>query len=115
MAFRKTQPKKPGNSVVELAIAALDGSPNPLDLDVRDLDPSPTSLDLALPGEADNRHSTKPGAAPGRSQEPSLRRGITHHHLSPRICAEGDGSRARLLPVGSGAAGPVKRVSGQST
>jgi hypothetical protein len=31
---------------VDLALAALDGNPNPLDMDTRDIDPDPTSLDM---------------------------------------------------------------------
>jgi len=46
MAIRNPQPRKPEESVVDMAIAALDGSVHPLDLDVRDLDPSPTALGL---------------------------------------------------------------------
>ena len=46
MATRSPRPKKPMRTAVELAIAALDGNPNPLDMDTRDIDPDPTSLDL---------------------------------------------------------------------
>lgn len=38
--------KTPMRSAVDLAVAALDGSPNPLDTDMRDIDPDRTSLDL---------------------------------------------------------------------
>ena len=46
MVVSNPQPKEPKESAVELAIAALDGNPNPLDMDTRDIDPVPTSLDL---------------------------------------------------------------------
>jgi hypothetical protein len=51
--------KKPEKSVVELAIAALDGNPNPLDTDMRDIGDSPTDLDLIPPGELDQRHDAE--------------------------------------------------------
>lgn len=38
--------KTPRESVVELAIAALDGNPNPLDQDMSAVNPDRTSLDL---------------------------------------------------------------------
>jgi hypothetical protein len=57
--------KTPKKSAVELAVAALDGNPSPLDMDMRALDPDPTSLDLALPGKPDNRHAAGTGAARG--------------------------------------------------
>jgi hypothetical protein len=57
--------KKPKKSAVELAVAALEGSPNPLDMDMRSIDPDPTSLDLTLPGMPDNRHAAGTGAARG--------------------------------------------------
>jgi hypothetical protein len=38
--------KTPAISDVDLAIAALDGNPNPLDVDMSAVDPDPTSLDL---------------------------------------------------------------------
>jgi hypothetical protein len=46
MAIRKAQPKNPKESVVDLAIAAIEGNPNPLDMDLTGIDPAPTSLDL---------------------------------------------------------------------
>jgi hypothetical protein len=46
MAFTKPQPRKPKESVVDLAIAAIEGNPNPLDMDLTGIDPAPTSLDL---------------------------------------------------------------------
>ena len=60
MMARNPQPKKPEKSAVELAVAALEGSPNPLDMDMRDIDPAPTSLDLPLPGKPANRHAAEP-------------------------------------------------------
>jgi hypothetical protein len=46
MAVRNPRPKKPMTNDVDLAIAALDGNPNPLDMDLRYIDPAPTSLDI---------------------------------------------------------------------
>ncbi len=66
-------PKKPKKSAVELAIAALDGNANPLDMDLTSIDPDPTSLDLALPGVSDNRHDAETGAARGGAKGQSLR------------------------------------------
>ncbi len=62
MMARNPQPKKPEESAVELAVAALEGSPNPLDMDMRAIDPDPTSLDLALPGKPDDRRAAETGA-----------------------------------------------------
>jgi hypothetical protein len=66
--------KKPMEFVVELAVAALDGNPNPLDMDMSGIDPAPTSLDLPLPGKLDNRHAAGTGAAHGGAKGRSLRR-----------------------------------------
>jgi hypothetical protein len=52
--------KTPTEFVVDLAVAAVEGNPNPLDMDMRDIDPAPTSLDLTLPGKPDNRHAATP-------------------------------------------------------
>jgi hypothetical protein len=60
MMARNPQPKKPEESAVELAVAALDGNPDPLDMDMSGIDPAPTSLDLPLPGKPDNRHAAGP-------------------------------------------------------
>ena len=38
--------KKAKPTAVDLAVAALDGNPNPLDMDMNGIDPDPTSLDL---------------------------------------------------------------------
>jgi len=38
--------KKPEKSAVDMAIAAVEGNPNPLDTDMNGIDPDPTSLDL---------------------------------------------------------------------
>jgi hypothetical protein len=46
MATRSPRPNKPKRSAVDLAIAALDGNPNPMDMDLTGIDPDPTSLDL---------------------------------------------------------------------
>jgi hypothetical protein len=62
MMARNPQPKKPEESAVELAVAALDGNPSPLDMDMRAIDPDPTSLDLALPGKPDDRRAAETGA-----------------------------------------------------
>jgi hypothetical protein len=56
MAVRKPQPRKPEQSAVDIAIdAVLDGNPNPLDMDMRDIGESPTDLDLTLPSKPDDR------------------------------------------------------------
>ena len=68
MATRDQQPNKPGNPDADLAIAALDGNPNPLDQDMSAVDPDPTSLDLILPGKPDNRDAGETGAARGRTK-----------------------------------------------
>jgi len=47
--------KEPKEPAVDLAVAALDGNPNPLDMDMRDIGESPTDLDLTLPGKPDDR------------------------------------------------------------
>jgi hypothetical protein len=52
MVVRNQPRKKPKTCRVQLAIGALEGSVHPLDLDVRNLDPSPTSLDLPATPEA---------------------------------------------------------------
>ena len=46
MGIKSPRSKKPITTAVDLAVAALDGNPNPLDMDTRDIDPDPTSLDL---------------------------------------------------------------------
>jgi hypothetical protein len=46
MSIRKAQRKRLKESAVDLAIAALDGNPNPLDADMSEVDPDPTGLDL---------------------------------------------------------------------
>jgi len=50
MMTRNLQPRQTGYSVVDIAVAALDGNPNPLDMPMEGIDPSPTSLDM-LEGE----------------------------------------------------------------
>ena len=60
---------------VELAVAALDGNPNPLDMEMEGIDPDPTSLDLTLPGRPDNRHAAETGAPPGGVKGRFLRLG----------------------------------------
>lgn len=64
---RTPQPKKPVESAVEMAVAAVEDSPrpSPLDQDMSAVDPDPTSLDLTLPGKPDNRHAAETGAARG--------------------------------------------------
>jgi len=46
MAFRKPRPRKPKESGVDLALAALEPRANPLDMPMARFDPSPTALDL---------------------------------------------------------------------
>ena len=59
---RNQQPKKPEKSDVDLAVAALDGNPNPLNMDMRDIDPDPTSLDLP---EVRPRRGSSPASGDG--------------------------------------------------
>jgi len=75
MALRRHQPKKPKESAVALAIAALDGNEHPLDMDMGDIDPDPTSLDLPLPGKPDNLSAAGTGAARGGTKGRFLRQG----------------------------------------
>lgn len=46
MPFWKPQPKKLIKPQVDLAVTALEGNPNPLDMDLKGIGPVPTSLDL---------------------------------------------------------------------
>ena len=46
MGTKSLPPKKTMRTAVDLAVAALDGNPNPLDMDMNGIDPEPTSLDL---------------------------------------------------------------------
>jgi hypothetical protein len=46
MGTKSLPPNMSIRTAVDLAVAALDGNPNPLDMDLRDFDPAPTSLDL---------------------------------------------------------------------
>ena len=65
------QPRKPVESAVDLAVAALDGnpSPSPLDQDMSAVGPYPTSLDLTLPGKPDKRHAAETGAGSWQSKK----------------------------------------------
>jgi hypothetical protein len=75
MAVRNPQPKEPDKSAVELAVAALDGNPSPLDMDLENIGDSPTDLDLPLPGKPDDRpDAAGTGAARGGAKGRSLRR-----------------------------------------
>jgi hypothetical protein len=65
-------PKKPKKSAVELAVAALEGNTNPMDMDTKGIGDSPSDLDL--PGEPDDRHAAGTGAARGGAKGRSLRR-----------------------------------------
>jgi hypothetical protein len=53
-------PKKPMEFVVELAVVALEGNTNPMDMDTKGIGDSPSDLDLPLPGKPDNRHAATP-------------------------------------------------------
>ena len=46
MPFWKPQPRKRLEPEAELAVAALEGTSNPLEMDLRGIDTAPTSLDL---------------------------------------------------------------------
>jgi hypothetical protein len=63
MMTRNPQSKKPRDTDMELAIAALDGNPNPVDMDMTGIDPAPTSLDLDE-GEKSEMCSTPPCSRP---------------------------------------------------
>ena len=64
MIARKAQRKIPITSAVKMAIAAVEDDPNPLDMDLRGLDPAPTSLDLpeqkAYGGACPNSRCARP-------------------------------------------------------
>jgi len=76
MMVRNPQPRKPVESAVEMAVAAVEDSPrpSPLDQDMSAVDPDPTSLDLTVPGKPDNQHAAETGAARGGAKGRSLRR-----------------------------------------
>jgi hypothetical protein len=63
MTERTRQAGKREQSAVELAVASLDGNPNPMDVNMEGLDPDPTSLDLPEP----RPHRGGPHAADVRS------------------------------------------------
>ena len=46
MAIRRHQRKEPKESALVLAIAAVEGQPNAMDMDMAGIDPSPGALDL---------------------------------------------------------------------
>ena len=74
---RNSQPMKRQESIVEMAVAAVENSPLPSPLDdpdMPDVDPSPGSLDLPLPGKPDNRHAAGTGASRGGAKGRFLRR-----------------------------------------
>jgi hypothetical protein len=48
MAVRKPQPKNPKESVLRMAVLAVQGNPSVMDLPISGFDPSPGSLDLPL-------------------------------------------------------------------
>ena len=49
-------------SAAELAVGALEGNPNPIDMDMRGIDPAPTSLDM--PEEEYDETRSNPRCAP---------------------------------------------------
>ena len=53
-------PKKPMEFVVELAVAALEGNTNPMDMDTKGIGDSPSDLDLPPPSKPDKRHAAAP-------------------------------------------------------
>jgi hypothetical protein len=72
MVDETRSPKKPKKSAVDLAIAALDGNPNPLDMDMKNIGDSPTDLDLTLPHKPDDRpDAAGPGHTGGRTKKAS--------------------------------------------
>jgi hypothetical protein len=52
MATRKHQPESSTESVVALAVAAVEGSPSVVDMPMAGFDPSPGALDLPLKDQA---------------------------------------------------------------
>ena len=52
MAIRKHQPTESKVSAVSLAIAAVEGQPNVMDMPMAGFDPSPGALDLPLKDQA---------------------------------------------------------------
>jgi hypothetical protein len=70
MVVRNQRHKKAKEFPEDLAIAAIEGNPNPLDADMTGIDPAPTSLDLPLPGKPDNRHAAaRPAHTGGRAKK----------------------------------------------
>lgn len=67
-------PRKPKKSAIELAVAALDGTPNAMDIDLSATGESPTDLALTSPSKPDNRHAAETGAARGGAKDRALRR-----------------------------------------
>ena len=67
MVVGNRQLKELHKYAVELAVGAVEGNANPLDMDMRDIDPAPTSLDLILPGKRGNRHAVAAAAQAGGS------------------------------------------------
>lgn len=53
MALGNRERKEQNESSVAMALAAVEGNPNPLDVDMRSIDPNPTSLDLGGGDERD--------------------------------------------------------------
>jgi hypothetical protein len=51
MIPRNIQAKKPANADIEMAVRAVEGVPNAMDMDLSGIDPEPTFLDLATAGD----------------------------------------------------------------
>jgi hypothetical protein len=68
---RNRQPRKPVESAVEMAVAAVEDNPlpSPLDQDMAGIGEPPSDLDLTLPGKPDNRHAAETRAIRGRPKE----------------------------------------------
>jgi len=47
MVIKNLQARNPTIAEVEMAVRAVEGVPNAMDMDFADIDPDPTSLDLA--------------------------------------------------------------------
>jgi hypothetical protein len=45
---------------LELAVASLEGNPNPMDMNTKDIGDSPSDLDLPPPSKPDKRHAAAP-------------------------------------------------------
>jgi hypothetical protein len=50
MAFKNLNANKPATAEIEMAVRAVEGVPNAMDMDFSGVDPDPTSVDIAPEG-----------------------------------------------------------------